>query len=123
MTQVRDQLKDKLRLQFGEAVTFNSEFPAKTRVLPNTCNVSFHGRNRQGYKILGACKRLQASVGAACHSHGSVSKVLLACGIPAEDAINAIRLSVGRATTFRDIDEVIVDLCEALQSIDQHAGS
>lgn len=46
-----------------------------------------------------------ASSGAACSSGGSEpSHVLRAMGIPADEALGAVRLSLGRTTTAADID-------------------
>ena len=69
-----------------------------------------------GNRVLSLLERCQASVGAACHSHAGSkpSPVLMACGIPEDIAINAMRLSVGRETTKEDIDVFIDDLSKAV---------
>lgn len=73
----------------------------------------------QGDRVLGQLKHSQASVGAACHSHSSskASPVLLACGVPEVVAVNALRLSVGRETTKKDVDRVIQDLKAAINTL------
>jgi cysteine desulfurase len=49
-----------------------------------------------------------ASTGSACHA-GSVtlSPALAAMGVPLEDGMGAIRFSLGRSTTWEDLEEVI----------------
>lgn len=42
------------------------------------------------------------------------SPVLLSCGVPPEVAANALRLSVGRRTSKRDVDAAVEDLREAV---------
>ena len=110
MKEVRDYLEQRLQNEFD--VEFNGKTKNSDR-LPNTCSVSFIGTNFQGYKILSCCKRLQAGVGAACHS-AEPSQVLLRSGVPLERVVNSIRLSVGRHTTKQDIDTVVDDLKQAL---------
>lgn len=47
------------------------------------------------------------------------SHVLLSCGVPPEVAANALRLSVGRATTKADVDAVVEDLKETVQLLEE----
>ena len=116
--QVRDYLESQLVSVFGQHVCFNGKSSSSER-LPNTCNVSFIGKGLEGRRVLGAVNRLQASVGAACHTEvtSSPSPILTALGIPEEIAVNAIRLSVGRETTLQDVDVVISDLKQAVECL------
>lgn len=41
---------------------------------------------------------------------GRVSCILLASGVAEDVAANAVRISVGRHTTIRDVDTVVADL-------------
>jgi cysteine desulfurase len=51
---------------------------------------------------------VSASSGAACSSGGSEpSHVLTAMGINAEDALAAVRFSLGRSTTLDDINSLL----------------
>ncbi|XP_076009288.1 selenocysteine lyase [Genypterus blacodes] len=111
MLSIRSYLEEQLKAAFKERVHFNSHFPGSD-VLPNTCNVSILGPRLPGWKVLSSCKRLLASVGAACHSDSGnrPSHILLNCGVPSEVAANALRLSVGRGTTKADVDAVVEDL-------------
>jgi cysteine desulfurase len=77
--------------------------------LPNTLNVSFPGR--VGAEILRGLDGVAASTGSACHS-GSVelSPVLKAMRVPPESGMGAIRFSLGRTTTEKEIESVVMGL-------------
>ncbi|KAM9383949.1 selenocysteine lyase isoform 1-T3 [Pholidichthys leucotaenia] len=113
-------LEEQLQSIFNNRIHFNSRFPGSD-VLPNTCNVSILGPTLQGWRVLSNCRRLLASVGAACHSGSGnrPSHILLSCGVPLEVAANALRLSVGRRTTRADVDRVVEDLRETVQLLEQ----
>jgi cysteine desulfurase len=70
--------------------------------LPNTLNVSIVGA--VGEMLLSSTHGIAASTAAACHS-GSFepSKVLLAMGLNREEALGALRLSLGRGTTKEEV--------------------
>ncbi|XP_014444598.1 selenocysteine lyase [Tupaia chinensis] len=119
MRDVRDYLEERLEAEFGERIHLNSRFPGTER-LPNTCNFSIRGPRLQGRLVLAQCQTLLASVGAACHSdHGDrPSPILLSCGIPADVAKNALRLSVGRSTSRAEVDLVLQDLKQAVARLE-----
>ncbi|XP_077573271.1 selenocysteine lyase [Stigmatopora nigra] len=122
MRDIRDYLEERLKVVFKNKLHFNNHFPGSTR-LPNTCNVSILGPHLQGWRVLSKCKKLQASVGAACHSDRGdrPSHILLSCGIAPEVASNALRLSVGRSTSKEDVDGVVEDLREAVKLLEQES--
>nr|XP_057928804.1 selenocysteine lyase isoform X2 [Doryrhamphus excisus] len=74
-----------------------------------------------GWRVLSHCKKLQASVGAACHSDRGdrPSHILLSCGVCPEVAANSLRLSVGRRTCKTHVDEVVEDLKNAVELLEQ----
>jgi cysteine desulfurase len=73
------------------------------RRLPNTLNLSITGV--PGDALLAAVPELAASTGSACHAGTTdPSPVLSAMGIDRDDALSAVRLSLGRWTTGPDID-------------------
>ncbi|XP_053492503.1 selenocysteine lyase [Ictalurus furcatus] len=118
---IRLYLEQRLMTVFGkEKLRFNSHFHG-TDTLPNTCNVSILGQGLHGRRVLSTCRRLLASVGAACHSdHGDQpSHILLNCGIPYHVAINALRISVGRGTSREDVDIVVEDLRDTVERLEQ----
>uniref|UniRef100_A0A8C5GUV5 Selenocysteine lyase n=1 Tax=Gouania willdenowi TaxID=441366 RepID=A0A8C5GUV5_GOUWI len=123
MQSIKLYLEHRLKAVFKEKLHFNSHFPGAD-ILPNTCNVSILGPALQGWRVLSNCRRLLASVGAACHSDSGnrPSHILLSCGIPSEVAANALRLSVGRGTTKADVDAVVEDLRETVQLLEETTG-
>ncbi len=88
------------------------------RCLPNTLSVRFPGARGSG--VLAAAPSVAASTGSACHEGGeSPSAVLLAMDLAPEDALGAVRLSLGRSTDERAIDraaDALADAYEATQS-------
>ncbi|XP_061539052.1 selenocysteine lyase isoform X1 [Phycodurus eques] len=116
---IREYLEERLKAVFKDKLHFNNHFQGSDR-LPNTCNVSILGQGLQGWRVLSRCKRLLASVGAACHSeHGDrPSPILLSCGVAPEVASNALRLSVGRKTSREDVDAAVEDLQEAVKLLE-----
>ena len=93
MAAMRDRLETQLVAEFGaESVVFNGRCAGSMR-LPNTSNFSLLGQGLYGSVVLAAAKGVRASVGAACHQHAvpTPSRILLACGIPVDLALNAQR--------------------------------
>jgi cysteine desulfurase len=79
--------------------------------LPNTLNVSFP--EAIGQAVLEHTPDVAASTGSACHSGlTEPSPVLMAMGLPAERALGAVRLSLGRWTTERDVERAADLLAE-----------
>ena len=73
-----------------------------TQRLPNTLNVLFP--NASGRRVLEKCPRVMASTGSACHADSEEpSAILTALGIAHEQALGAVRLSLGRGTTADDV--------------------
>lgn len=80
--------------------------------LPNTLNVRFP--RVRGSALLAATPQVAASTGSACHAGGEApSAILLAMGLSAEQALGAIRLSVGIMTTDVDVDQAALALSDA----------
>jgi len=100
---LRDRFWDGIREIFGDGVTLNGH---RSERLPNTLNVNFVGR--VGAEILAALPDVAASTGSACHA-GSVtlSPVLAAMGVPPGEGMGAVRFSLGRTTTWEELEEVL----------------
>ncbi|MCP4196756.1 MAG: cysteine desulfurase [Proteobacteria bacterium] len=80
--------------------------------LPNTLNIRFPGV--RGSAVLDASPDIAASTGSACHEGGeSASPVLTAMGLNPDQALGAVRLSLGRATTEGDIIKAVEALARA----------
>lgn len=101
--ELRDRFWEMLKETFGERITLNGH-PAER--LSNTLNVNFVGRI--GAEILGNMPGVAASTGSACHAGAvTLSAVLAAMGVPPEEGMGAIRFSLGRTTTWEELEEVI----------------
>lgn len=102
----RNYLHSQLVKTFGKLVKVNGDL---RQSLPNTLNVSFVGYN--GADLLASLPNIAASTGSACHSGDTViSPVLKAMGVEPAVASGAIRFSVGRFTTRKEIDAAIASL-------------
>lgn len=100
---LRDRFQAGIQDLFGDRVTLNGHLASR---LPNTLNVNFVGR--VGAEVLSRLPGVAASTGSACHA-GSVtlSPVLAAMSVPAEEGMGAVRFSLGRTTTWEELDEVL----------------
>jgi len=87
--------------------------------LPNTLNVRFP--DASGTAVLEGASGIAASTGSACHEgHESASAVILAMGVPPEQAVGSVRLTLGRGTSEDDV----LRAAEALvRSWRTHTGS
>lgn len=108
--ELRDWAWLHLQDRWGDRVVLNGH---PTERLPNTLNVSFLGRD--GREILAAMPEVAASTGSACHSGGTEpSPVLAAMGVPREIGAGAIRLSLGRVTTYAELETLVTRLAEVV---------
>ena len=99
LQQLRDALQERLVIAIP-GLLLNGH-PAER--LPNTLNLSFPGV--AGWQLLAAAPEIAASTGSACHAGGhTVSDVLAAMSMPREQALGALRLSLGRFTSEAEID-------------------
>ena len=100
---LRNRFWEGLREILRGRVTLNGHPSGR---LPNTLNVNFVGR--VGAEILAALPGVAASTGSACHA-GSVtlSPVLSAMGVPPEEGMGAVRFSLGRTTTWEELEIVL----------------
>jgi cysteine desulfurase len=107
---LRDRFWHELQGHFGDHVVRNGD---PEHCLPNTLNVSFVGR--VGADILQCLEGVAASTGSACHAGLiEISPVLKAMGVAPEIGMGAIRFSLGRTTTDREIDAAIDQLATAV---------
>lgn len=98
---LRDKLEQGLLVRVPQARVNGGSAPRT----PNTTNLVFPGLEGEALLIALDLKGLACSTGAACSS-GTVepSHVLLAIGLPPEEARASLRFSLGRHTTSADID-------------------
>ena len=91
-------LRDRLWHLLAEGIPGLARHGDPERCLPNTLNVRVPGV--RGSTVLEAAPLIAATTGSACHEGGErPSPVLSAMGIDPDEALGAIRLSVGRSTT------------------------
>ncbi|EFX64123.1 hypothetical protein DAPPUDRAFT_229859 [Daphnia pulex] len=83
-----------------------------------THSVSFRKTALTCGEILSRCPELTASTGAACHGTGKPSEILMASGVTFEDARSDVRLSVGRDTTSKQIEQTVLMLKTAVNLLD-----
>jgi cysteine desulfurase len=105
------RLRDALeaRLVAGGFVVHGAGVPR----LPNTINGRFPGVRGPALLAL-AGDAIAFTTGSACHAgEERPSAILLAMGVPALDALGAIRLSLGRQTTEEEIERAAVALLAA----------
>jgi cysteine desulfurase len=108
---LRDLLLERLRSAIPGLVLHGHP----TERLPNTLNVRAPGL--RGSEWLARAPEIAASTGSACHEgEESPSEVLLAMGVPAADALGAIRLSLGRGTTDEHAERAAAILGRATRS-------
>ncbi len=104
-------LRDRLEAGLAQALP---ELHVWGRGLPRLPGVSYLRVGRlPADVVLQRLGRLEvaASSGAACSSGGSApSHVLTAMGVPADEALAAVRLSLGRATLAQEIDHLVAGL-------------
>ncbi len=84
--------------------------------LPNTSNISFE--NIEGTQLLRKLNMLAISRGSACSSNLiQPSHVLKAMGLSDEQALSSLRISLGRNTSFSDIELAAEEIKEAVAKL------
>jgi cysteine desulfurase len=85
--------------------------------LPNTLSLLFPGVS--GSSVLAAAPEVAASTGSACHEGvESPSAVLLAMGLEAAPALGAVRLSLGRGTSKKQVQDAARALVRAWKEVE-----
>jgi len=91
------------------------------RGLPNTLSIRFDGADAEA--VMANCPALCISTGSACTAAvPEPSHVLLAMGIPASDAFQTLRISVGRCTTSDEIDRAARAIVAAVERVRSLTG-
>lgn len=107
-----DALRADLHRRLAGAVPGLRVLGHPTERLPNTLNVLFPAV--RGNDVLAAAPEVMASTGSACHAGDpQPSAVLLAMGIPPEEALGAVRLSLGRLTGPAEVERAAAALAAA----------
>ena len=119
---LRDQLHRRILDQIGkERIRLNGH-PVKR--LPNTLNISVAGVI--GEHLLAEIPGIAASTGSACHSGSFLpSEVLLEMGLTKEEALGALRLSLGRWSNIQEVEDAsrrIAEQCAGAAEAHQTAS-
>lgn len=95
---LRDELIERLRASIPALVVHGEAAPR----LPNTASARFPGV--RGQDLLAGVPGIAASTGSACHDGvDAPSAVVVAMGVPPDEAMSTVRLSLGRGTTLEDV--------------------
>ena len=114
LRQLRDALENGLTRALPATRVWGQTVPR----LPGTCCLRFG--NLSADVVLQRLERLgvAAASGAACSAAGSQpSHVLSAMGVPAEQALAALRFSLGRSSTQAEVDALLVGLPPLLAAL------
>ncbi len=92
--------------------------------LPNTSHVAFDGASAEALMIRLDLAGFAVSTGAACAS-GKVepSAALLAMGLPVEEALSSIRVSLGPGNTEEEVDRLLEVLAREVAELRRLAGA
>lgn len=116
-------LRDRLIGQILEHVPFTALNGDPIQRLPNNVNIAFEFVEGESLLLLLDQHGVAASSGSACTSGAlEASHVLTALGVPHEQAIGAVRFSLGKHTTPAEIDnvlELLPSLVERLRAVSQ----
>ena len=108
-------LRDRLMWRLAEAIPGLRLNGHNQLRLPNTLNLRFPGVS--GEALLARAPSIAASTGSACHAgHTSASAVIRAMGVPEDEALGSVRLSLGRHTDEEQIDRAAAALVKAWQA-------
>ncbi|MFC5338556.1 cysteine desulfurase family protein [Leucobacter denitrificans] len=111
---LRDRLIEGVRAVDPEAQLRGAD-PLESRLVGNA-HFTFPGCQGDSLVYLLDATGVSASVGSACRAGvATISHVLLAMGVPEQEAAGALRFTLGSASTAADIDALLTALPAALQ--------
>ena len=100
LRRLRDQLQQRLEAYLPGSVHLNGH---RTERLPNTLNIRVD--RVVGEEVLAATPEIASSTGSACHEGSTEpSAVLMAMGLSREQALGALRLTLGRWSTEEEVE-------------------
>jgi len=110
---LRDQLFNNLLDELSETSVKLNGHPEQR--LPNTLNLSIKGV--VGEELLKQIPKIAASKGSACHAESTEpSTVLLEMGLTRDQALGALRLSLGRWSTKEDVNQTSKNIVQTVKS-------
>ena len=115
LRRLRDLLQQRLEHLLPNIVHLNGH---PTERLPNTLNVRLEGVI--GEEVLAAAPEIASSTGSACHEGNTEpSSVLMALGLSHQEALGALRLTLGRWSTQEEVEQAAVLLARSVDSLRQ----
>ncbi len=112
------QLRDRLEAGIREAVPDIRINGAGAQRVPNTTNISFRSVEAESVLLYLDLYGICASAGSACTTGSpEPSAVLLAMGLPAEEAQSALRFSLGTESTREQIDTTVQAVVEIIKKL------
>ena len=117
------RLRDLLESQLLRRVPHTIVNGDREHRVPNTSNLSFPGAEGEAVLISLDLKGVAVSTGSACSSGGTEpSHVILAMGVPPEEARCSIRFSLGKDNTEAEIMAAAEAVVESVKRIREIAG-
>jgi cysteine desulfurase len=111
-------LRDRLINGILESIPYTELNGDPERRLPNNLNILFRYIEGEAICLKLDFQGIDASTGSACTSEsGEASHVLLALGIPVEEAHGSLRLTLGRENTSEDVDYVLEKLPGVIEEL------
>jgi len=102
------QLRNKIIKQVPKLIPRVKLNGSAVQRLPNNANFSFEGVEGEALVVALDQKGIAVSTGSACSSRTlEASHVLLALGLPEEEAHGSLRISLGKYTTGKEIDKFL----------------
>ena len=110
------EARDRLTAALKSRLAGVHEIGDVARRLANTANIRFEGADAEA--VVTNMDPVAVSTGSACGS-GSIepSDVLLAMGIPRDEAFESVRFSLGRFTTKEDVDLAVESAVAAVEHV------
>jgi cysteine desulfurase len=111
-------LRDRFESALLDSISILRVNGHRARRVANTTNLTFAGAGGEALVIALDLQGIACSTGAACSS-GAIepSHVLTAIGLSADEARSSLRFSLGRATTDKEIDQVIAIVPRAVERL------
>jgi cysteine desulfurase len=113
LQRLRDLLQQRLEAYLSGRIRLNGHV---TERLPNTLNVSVD--RVMGEEVLAATTGIASSTGSACHEGNTdPSPVLLAMGLSREQALGALRLTLGRWSSEEEVEQAATLLARTIATL------
>jgi cysteine desulfurase len=113
LQQLRDRLHQRLEAYLPGSVHLNGH---RNDRLPNTLNVSVE--RVSGEEVLAATPEIASSTGSACHEGKTEpSVVLMAMGVSRERALGTLRLTLGRWSSEKEVEQAATLLARTIATL------